>query len=127
LKQEHAVAAAKNVVLARRKAAGSQADAEKARQEAEEALKNNASLPGTRGPVPQQPKSKEEYIKAFMADAQNIADFRMAYGRKLDPFSAEGQKAFREAAEIAYDTGPAGMWGGKTAVAARILQEEQNR
>lgn len=127
LKQEHAVTAAKAVVNARRMSKGRETQTEEARREAERALANGASLPGTRGASPPQPKTKEEYIKTFMADAQNVADFRTAYGRKLDPFSAEGQKAFREAAEIAYDVGPKGMWGGKTAVATRILEEENRQ
>lgn len=126
-KQEKAVDAAKAVVLARRLSKGKEAQTEQVRQQAERELAAGGNLPGTRGSPTQQPKSKEEYIKTFMADQQNIADFRTAYGRKLDPFSPEGQKAFREAAEIAYDVGPAGMWGGKTAVATRILREEENR
>lgn len=126
LKQEKAVDAAKAVVLARRMAAGKQTQTEQARQQAERELAAGGNLPGTRGSPTQQPKSKEEYIKTFMADQQNIADFRTAYGRRLDPFSPEGQKAFREAAEIAYNTGPAGMWGGKSAVAMRVLREEEN-
>ncbi len=128
LKQEHAVAMAGKIVNARRVSKGQTTQTEEARVAAERALAGGASLPNSRGGAPPaQPKSREEYVKQFISDPQNIADFRTAYGRALDPNSEKGQKAFREAAEIAYDVGPKGMWGGKTAVATRILEEENRQ
>jgi hypothetical protein len=122
LKQEHAVAAAKNVVLARRKAAGSQSDAEKARREAEEALKATASLPGTGGGAPPRPTNRDEFIKNFVANPEKRALFQKMTG--VDPDSEAGKKRLRRAAEIDFETGPAGYWGGKTGVAIGVLKEE---
>lgn len=124
LKQEHAVAAAKNVVLGRRNGKATQTQTKEAQFAAERGMAAAAGVPRTAGSPPPPETSKEQFVKDFMADPESRDAFSMAYGRHLNPDSPEGQKAFKEAAEIAYNEGRGGgFWGGKARVAINILGE----
>ena len=80
----------------------------KADAEAQERARLDASgatLPGTSpGGQPQTGQSKEEYIKAFMADPEQLAYLRTMY--KLDPDSPEGQAKLRRTAEFGWKGSP---------------------
>lgn len=131
LRQQHAIEKAKAVIRERKLQAASKGAGDTALEEARRAQAAGAGLPSGGTPMGGGTPSgnkREDYIKQFKGNEENLMWHRkICRDMRIDVNSKEGQDLLNGAAEEAFNTPLAQMYGGKTKAALDVLRKELAR